>query len=300
MSSFEDATRIEALDGHTYSADFKDDWCIGSVPNGGYVTSCFMRVVSLYFGSTLRAQNQPHTITLHLEFLRRTEVGPATFKVKDVKLGRATSIVHVTLSQAGREEVVGYITNSNLDTETGVTFETGWALHPPPQAADVQKMKAGKDDNWEEWDSVPFASFRKASQRVRWFLPRQGQPSKSMSDEWLTFRSGESFTNESIGFISDMFQQVVENYKKKGEKVAYWYPTLLLNLDIKKAMPPEGLEFVFLRARSKKIKNGRLDLEITILDETGDVIALSNHVSMVLGAERNLAQRRKTDGSSKI
>lgn len=64
-------------------------------------------VVKLHFDTTLKKQNQPHTLALHLDFLRRTDIGNATFTVKDVKLGRQTSIVHVTLSQGEREEVVG-------------------------------------------------------------------------------------------------------------------------------------------------------------------------------------------------
>ena len=68
----------------------------------------------------------------HFDFLRRTSEGPCTFKVVDTKLGRQTSIIHVTLSQGGREEAVGYITRSNFDEEEGVTLPTDFALHPLP------------------------------------------------------------------------------------------------------------------------------------------------------------------------
>jgi acyl-coenzyme A thioesterase PaaI-like protein len=64
-------------------------------------------VVKKHFDTTLRKQDQPHTLALHLDFLRRTQTGPAKFVVKDVKLGRQTSVVHVTLTQGKREEVVG-------------------------------------------------------------------------------------------------------------------------------------------------------------------------------------------------
>jgi acyl-coenzyme A thioesterase PaaI-like protein len=62
--------------------------------------------VRTHFATSLAKQNQPHTIALHVEFLRRTEAGPATFKVEDVKLGRQTSIVHVNMEQNGRKEVM--------------------------------------------------------------------------------------------------------------------------------------------------------------------------------------------------
>ena len=79
------------------------------MPHGGFVTSCFQQVATLHFKTTLARQDQPHTMSMHLSFLRRTEVGPAVFKVLDVKLGARTSIVHITLSQQDREEVVAYV-----------------------------------------------------------------------------------------------------------------------------------------------------------------------------------------------
>jgi hypothetical protein len=78
----------------------------------------------------------------------------------------------------------------------------------------------------------------------------------------------------------------------------YWYPTLVLNLDIKKTLPKEGVEWLFGRVRAKQIKNGRMDLEMIIMDGDGDIVALSNHVCLVLGSERNTAARR--NDTSKI
>ena len=41
------------------------------VPNGGYVTGCILEVVKTHFSTALADQNQPHTIALHVEFLKR-------------------------------------------------------------------------------------------------------------------------------------------------------------------------------------------------------------------------------------
>jgi acyl-CoA thioesterase FadM len=82
---------------------------------------------------------------------------------------------------------------------------------------------------------------------------------------------------------------------KTGNKnfAKFWYPTVLLNIDMKKALPEEGVEFLFVRTQAKRIQNGRLDLEVTIWDETGDVVALSHHVCLVLSASRNTAERKR-------
>lgn len=286
------------------------------------MTATFQQVARKHFDTTLRKQNQPHTITLHLDFLRRTQVGLATFKVKDVKLGRQTSIVHVTLSQDGREEVVGYITNSNILKEEGVSYPTAWSLTPAPLPADVSKFESNSDVNWAERKQWPFADFRKATQQIRSWFPRKGQPKQSITDEWLCLRNGENWTNESIGDVVDTFPQVIESYlmdedpysiemeqrfsAKEQEQYmkgnpGFWYPTLLLNLDVKKALPEEGVKWLFVRLQTKQIKNGRFDLEIVVLDEGGDLVALSHHVCLAVSSARNLAARRKAEaGESKL
>ncbi|KAK5173384.1 uncharacterized protein LTR77_002065 [Saxophila tyrrhenica] len=325
VKPFAAATACEQVDSHTYRADFAPDWVIGTVPHGGYVTACFLTVVRKHFDTTLKKQNQPHTIASHLDFLRRTQTGPATFIVKDVKLGRQTTIVHVTLSQEDREEVVGYFTNSNIRTEAGVTYSTNWQLHPQPlPVPDFAALEAGTDPNWGERKEWPFSEFRKAASKIRSWFPRQGQHSPACLDIWFQFRDpGSRFTNESLGFILDTFPQILEQYTLDGldpysvdfekrysqeeqkrimnHKARMWYPTLLLNLEIKKALPEEGVKWLFIRLQAKSIKNGRYDLEVLAMDPEGDLVAVSNHVCFAVGSERNMAARRKVDeGGSKL
>lgn len=295
----------------TYECTLQDDWCIGSgrfcarnhhntpysastVPNGGYVTGCVLEVVSAHFSTTLAKQNQPHTIALHIEFLRRTQVGPATFTVEDVKLGRQASVVHVRMSQDGREEIIAYATNSNMDTEKGVSFDTEYKMIPPPPAVNLSELEKDEDKQWYLEENMPFAKFRKASRQVKFHFPRNGKVLPNTADEWLCFRDGSNFTNSSIGFVADMFPQIVESYRDHSQG-PYWYPTLLLNLDVKKTLPPEGVKWLAIRVQVKKIKNGRMDLDVHIHDEGGDLVALSHHVTFVLDAARNTAARRKPD-----
>lgn len=295
------------------------------VPHGGYVTSCFMQVAATHFSRTLSKQNQPHTIALHLQFSRRTEVGPATFHVRDVKLGRLTSTIHISLFQNGREEVLGYFIHANIPLESGPSFETKWTLDPPTAPASIPALVAGSDPNWAEQQAMPFAEFRKASNNVRFFFPRHGQPHRgSIADEWIALKGGEKFTNVSLGMVVDMFPQMIEAFREEADPYSidggdtkaavdnaesglrkkgmakFWYPTLLLNVDVKKALPEEGVDWLFVRTRNKLIKNGRFDLEVVVLDELGDIVALSHHVCMVLPAERNLAKRTTTKTDVKL
>lgn len=286
-----------------------------AVPHGGYVASVFQQVVKAHFQTTLKKQNQPNTIIFHLEYIRRTEIGPAIFKVNDVKLGRQTSTIHITLIQKDREEVLCYVSNMNMESEQGFSATTKWQLLPPVPAVDLSKLAAGKDPIWAERKIWPYSSFRKAPTHIRFFFPRNGQTHPSISDQWMCLRDGENWTNESLGFVADSFPQMVEVFStevdpysialeqrmdiKDQERVyknpGFWFPTLVLNLDIKKALPREGVKWLFLRTQAKSIKNGRYDLEIIIRDGSGDLIALSHHVCLAVSASRNLAKRRTAD-----
>ncbi|KAL8789848.1 MAG: hypothetical protein Q9213_000916 [Squamulea squamosa] len=314
-ASFAEATTVKALDSHTYQGHFLDEWCIGNesgrntVPHGGFVTSCFLSAASLHFSTTHAARKQPHTITLHLSFLRRTSIGPALFTIHDVKLGRRTSTVHVSLTQHDNNTdpiVVGYLTQSNLFTEVGISLPTKWSLHPPPlPLLSTHALKADNDPNYTHLPPHRHSPFRKAARRTEFYLPRQGQLAPAMADEWLGLSSGKRFTQNSLGFVVDQFPQIVEVYpgtdpsvplmEKKEETMTQlkWYPTVLLNLEVKKALPEEGVEWLFVRVRAKRIVNGRMDLDVTVLDEEGDLVAVSNHVCLILGAERNLRRSGK-------
>ncbi|KAG9199312.1 hypothetical protein G6514_008659 [Epicoccum nigrum] len=292
MPAWEEATAVQKVSTNTYSCTLHDDWSIGSVPNGGYVTGCVLEVVKKHFDTSLAKQNQPHTIALHVEFLRRTQAGPALFTVDDVKIGRQASVVHVTMEQEGRQEIVAYVTNSNITTEEGFSFETQHELLPAPPPVDLTKLESGADALWSQIE-VPFAKFRKATAQVNFYLPRAGGVRPNIVDEWICWSNGQNFTQSSIGFVSDMFPQIVENFKDTNK--AFWYPTLLLNLDIKKALPAEGVKWLNVRAELKQVRNGRMDLGIWVRDAAGELVALSNHVGFVLDASRNLAARRKPD-----
>lgn len=257
---------------------------------------------------------------MHLEYLRRTEIGPATFTVKDMKLGRQTSSVHILLSQEvggkQREEVVGYFTQSNLKQESGLSFSTDWKLDTPaaPATHSLFLSKDG-DPNWQLMDKHPFANFRKVLGRSNFMIPRHGQQQRSTLDEWLGLKSGENLTNESLGLVCDTFPQLIESHLEEQEGIAwkdtgykhkervlgkapYWYPTVLLNLDVKKALPAGGVPWLFVRVRAKQIKNGRYDIEVIIVDMEGDLVALSHHVCLILDASRNLAKRSGSQEAS--
>jgi hypothetical protein len=268
------------------------------------VTSVLQSVAHEHFLTTLKSQNQPDCISLHADFVQRTSAGPAVVQVEDVKLGRQTSTVRLTFVQEGRKEVLAVLTHANIGLESGLTLPTAWRLDPAPPPADLEALAArGTDGTWAEWKS-PRPEFRKASLNAQMYtVRRSGRVDRGVVEQWIRLRSGEPWTNTHLGFLSDMFPLMVESYDEdegamegagvSSQKQLYrhWYPTLALNLDVKKLLPPGGCPWMFVRVQSKMIANGRKDLEVIIMDDKHEIVALSHHVAMILDSSRNLAKR---------
>ncbi|KAK3686214.1 thioesterase-like superfamily-domain-containing protein [Podospora appendiculata] len=309
---FSEATAIQRLDSHTYAANLVDTFCIGTVPNGGYVASCILQAASMH----LTPRDQQGVLTSHFEYIGRTEVGPAVIIIEDVKLGRQLSTIHATLYQhallpsapwitpaSTRKNIVAYLTMTNLQNERGISLPTAFALHPRPPPVDHVALATDSDPNWAAVKFTPGHAFGyiRCLQNAEYFTPRQGQPDKSVIDLWVRLASGEPFSNASLGYVVDCWPYVVEAYRPlapgaRDEPFAYdavfWYPTIVLNLETKKALPEQGAQWLQLRVLSKQIRNGRLDLEVSVLDEEGELVALSHHVDLILGSERNTSGRK--------
>ncbi|KAJ0161878.1 hypothetical protein CTA2_5454 [Colletotrichum tanaceti] len=309
-----EATRITRLDSNVYGANLVSEWCVGSVPNGGYVASVILRAASLH----LADRGQPDSISAHFEYVNRAEIGPAILVVDEVKIGRNLSTVHVSLYQhdlrssapwftpGSRREVVGYFINTLLTAETGLTLETAWSMTPPARPADPALLALDRDPHWARRTrlNARATSFARAHNNLEHYLPREAMP-RGVLDVWMRLKSGERFTNASLGYVVDANPTVIEAWRPKPDDEdqtpfrsgeMFWYPTLALNLDVKKALPADGAEWLFVRSAAKVIRNGRLDLEVTVLDEGGDVVALSTHVNMMLPAERNMKERSRVAG----
>ena len=134
----------------------------------------------------------------------------------------------------------------------------------------------------------------------------------------MRFEGDQRFTQESLGYVADTFPHIVET-GRAGEHLTsgqaklpgarddqntngtarFWYPTVLLNLDIKQLLPTSGVEWLFSRVQAKQIRNGRMDIEVVIMDERGVLIAISNHIALVMGSERNTVRNKAKQTEAK-
>jgi acyl-CoA thioesterase len=64
-----------------------------------------------------------------------------------------------------------------------------------------------------------------------------------------------------------------------------------MNIDMKKMLPSDGVEWLYSRVVTKTIRAGRADLDVVVLTQEGDLLALSNQVALVVDAARNIGNR---------
>lgn len=275
-----------------------------------------LRAVSLH----LAERGQPDTISAHFEYVNRTEIGPAVLVIEDIKLGRSTSTVHVTLHQydvnlaaspwltaRSRKNVLAYVTNARLNLERGLTLDSGWAMMPAPKPVDLSLLELGRDLHWVRKENLlgaRFTSYVRTHNNLEHYVLRAGAR-RGVMDLWLRLKGeGQRFTNHDLGYVADSYPMIVEGWRPGTDEEqtpfrtdqTFWYPTLSLNLDVKRALPEQGAEWLFVRSSAKVIQNGRLDLEVIILDQHQDVVALSNHVTMIVSAERSMKERSHAKG----
>lgn len=317
------AKAIEAvpLDSHTYAVDLQQCFCTGTVPNGGYASATLLQAAHLH----LSPRKQPDTVAVHFAFVNATEAGPAVVVVDDVKLGRTLSVLHLTLYQRGllphapwitpgtsRKELVAHITNGSISSERGLSLPTSFLpLTPPIPPADLSLLPTGTDPLWHRQPLTqgPFSGIRSLT-NMEYFCPRAGQPDPSRIDMWMRLAAGGRFTNAALAYAVDAWPYVIEQYRPAraagaaglfGHDQAFWYPTVALNLEVKKALPDGGVEWLFVREVTKMVRNGRFDVEVVVLDAEGELVAVASHVAMIVDSARNTGRGKgKGKGYGKL
>lgn len=301
------------------------------VPHGGYTSAVLYRLTLTHFEHAHPKQydTPASPISMQLSFLRRTGAGPAQLEVEDVKIGLRTSTIHVKLLQFSEKQkdklelkVAGYITVSPPSAEVGISAPTGYTTLPAPPPGSLPNgavnlpalAQTGRDGAWTKLNP-PYPEFRRAAAQLELYGPRTGQSqqrnAKAMAiDQWARFRpNGDTngrWTDATVPYLLDMFPMALDGLDNvsatatataKGEsvpeqKAKFWYPTVTFNIDMKKHLPAEGVEWLYSRIMTKVVRDGRTDLDVTLLDDKGEVVALGTQVGLVMSASRNVGSRK--------
>ncbi|KAI5922129.1 thioesterase family protein [Camillea tinctor] len=315
---FQEATKVEKLDSHTYRVNLVDAYCISAVPNGGYAGSCMLAAASAHLSS----RGQPDMVTAHFEYPSQTATGPAIVVVEDVKLARRLSIVHLTLWQGGlvdhapwltasvsRRAVLAYATYTNLRTFSGMSVQTGHeavalaSLPPPPDFTALKQH--GSDARWKHTKLPSALNSWRSLRNWCFYIPREDreqQLTPGTLEMWIRLASGERITQGALAYVADSFPWNLHTFlpapgdgaeaqsaaaQRNNQRTELWFPTVTLDLEAKMALPQGGVEWLAVLVTSKQIRDGRFDLDITIRDAEGQLVALSHHVAIIVDIAKN-------------
>ncbi|CUS12531.1 unnamed protein product [Tuber aestivum] len=287
-SSFDEATATGTISTKAgeYSAMLPRDWCIGFVPHGGYLTSLLLAVGTKHMTTHPRLSrlNQPHPIHTAVTFLSRCAPGPAKLVAAALKTGRQYTFLRVTLYQDVPRLEANIAFTHMTEHQNGPTLRTVPPRPPPPLTNGLWDTTKG--DPLRDTRPVTNKLHYKAAPDSHFGSDKDNSP--SIREQWVRMADGSKFSIASLGYLSDMFLPLPENYAEISG--AYWYPTLALSIEVKRAPEAGGWDVLFRRVESKVIENGRMDITVDIFDEQGGIVAISHHVAIIVDAARN---RRK-------
>lgn len=231
--------------------------------------------------------------------------------------------------KVSRRIVLAYTTHTNLRTFTGISLPTGYEGTPAaelPSLPNFDTLKTSDtDDHWEE-SKLPKGYLGMMPSLRNWcfYTPREEPLSPGVLDMWIRLASGENITQSALAYVVDSFphnmhtflaapelrallnappekandSQVKDVREKDQQRAQMWFPTVVMNIEAKTALPEEGVEWLAVRVSSKQIKDGRFDLEVLVRNLDGEIIALSHHTAMILSIERNTGKKKDPSKAS--
>jgi hypothetical protein len=287
-------------DSNTYYCDLKPDWAIGMVPHGGYLAALITHAAASFSAAHHAELNQPDLITLHQEFISACVFGPADITVTVLSRGRQYSALRLQLFQYPNFDrsnqailrIEALVRQGSFQRENnagGLTLPT----RPTSKYGPV----LNRTECIEFKDPPGMYERRTAYGKVVFLLDPntnevgRGIEGPSVRTQWISYRdTSKRFNIAGLSFLVDTHRPLIEAYDLVGN----WFPTLSMSLDVKKAPPEGGWEWLFMRIEIHQVKDGRFDYDVVILDEANELVALSRHANLIVSSERNYKRSSTT------
>ena len=247
------------------------------------MTSLLLHVGTKHMAShpELSKLNQPHPIHSAVTFLSRCTPGQARLVAAVLKTGRQYTFLRISLHQDFLCLEANIAFTHMTEHQNGPTLRTIPPPPPPPRSDGPWYTTAG--DPLHDVRPAAKKLLYKASPGSRFGSDKKNSP--SMREEWVKMADGSKLSITSLGYLSDMFLPLPENYAETSK--THWYPTLALSIEVKRGPERGGWDMLFRRVESRVIENGRMDITVDIFDEQGRIVAISHHVALVVDAARN-------------
>ena len=166
-------------------------------------------------------------------------VGDVTISIHDVRLGKVSSTVNVTLTQGGKQRVGAYFTyvtsylylheseiadmirNVNRSIAKGISNPIGLGkLDPPVPPINYTALMKHEDPNWTHFH-IPYndKGMNKCLSNILFCVQKDPCPDKSITQSWLGLSNpDQSWTNEMLPIGCDMYVPALENFYEESDR----------------------------------------------------------------------------------
>jgi hypothetical protein len=239
-------------------------------------------------------------------------------KVTDLKTGKGSCFVQLTLYQNNQPRCTALATSTNFSIDAGPTVKANVPFYPSlpplPSFQDVANEKA--DENWlpskTHGQILPFLK------RMTFLYPSTGQRTPGIIDYWCTFDAPEQMSLPHLVMLSDVAPSasdtllrtdgvfdahkiyllkkdaakqspgkpaIITNSLKEARKAKIWNTTLSLDLQFKRRLDDRD-RWTFTRVTTRKLEKGRMDLDLAIFDEGLEPLCLARQCMLVIDGVR--------------
>ncbi|RAO73554.1 uncharacterized protein BHQ10_009566 [Talaromyces amestolkiae] len=295
ITSFADATRVTPVPGtdDQFEATIHWDWCGGLHAHGGFTLSLIFSTVRTYFLRKYPSTPQPDPINSNIHFIQPAPRGRVILTVTELSHARRYSTVEVKL-----RDPAGTICTSATVIQGNLATEDGPSMAVPPVMTHDEIPDRERCDQWFRSPLLvklmPVISKmrvlkRKEAKTQVW--SRKGAAGLNTKETWVRWEDlDQKLDVISLGVVGIQFLPAPLNFDPTMADLSkYVFPTMCMSVEIKK--DPKDAEWLFLEIVCHKIQNGRYDTDVRVMDENGDLVALSKHVSVMAEMKRTKASK---------
>ncbi|KAE8140738.1 thioesterase-like superfamily-domain-containing protein [Aspergillus pseudotamarii] len=265
-----------------FVANISPEWCTQHSVLGGYLTALMLSAAQKLNALEFGEERFPDPIHVFVQFLHMVPSGQVVVTCKHLRVSSRQCVLRVEVARTAASgnpsnpAAVGIVTCANISKEEGLTQHSKPAFAVPLPDRHTECIKI--DD--PVVDSTPVTS------KLNWVSPKAAnglwghRVGGHYREVWVSFRDGSNISSLlHLALLSDMPLQPAATHQA-GFYFKYALSTLCMTVEFKKR-PDPSTQWVMIRSNSHLVANGRYDVNIQILDEEGNILALSNHVVYV-------------------
>lgn len=255
---FGDATALSAgATDNTFDGQIQPGWDILGNANGGYTMAMFAR-------AALMSSERRDVISVSAHFLAPGKVGQVTAVTDPIKAGKRFATTRVELSSTERTVLSGTVITGDLDDGDGPELITATAPDIAPPSECIRTVSNG---------DFPPPFMNRIEQRIDPETVLGTHPGPFIRG-WTRLLNGEPLDTLALVMASDSMPPTVFNTNLAPS----WVPTVQMTIHIRNRPTTEWL---LLDSHTRFITGGMFEVDNTIFDEHGTVLAHSRQLQLL-------------------